>query len=172
VLSNLIAGAGYDAVRLAMRTGVIALAVAVGSISACAPYQPYPVCDFRALDGQSNANGPVLLPAMAGAMAPVPLNAVDVTDQRILRKVLVQSTNARRTETNSIRVAVQVINCTDHPLQVEARSLFFDAENQSAEAPSAWQRLHLPPRTVSTYSEQSLGTTQVVGYLVELREGR
>lgn len=156
--------------RWTMQIGVVALAI--GSISACASYEPYAVCDLDSFDGRGVAQGRTIVPAMAGASAPMPSNAVEVTDPRIARKVLVQSSAARRTETDGLRVVVQIFNCTDYPLQVEARSLFLHGADQSAEPPSMWQRLHLPPRTVSSYSEQSLGGAKVAGYLVELREGR
>lgn len=154
-----------------------ALAAATGALllSACAKYEPYPVCDFRELSNPSDEQvlaGPALLPQTPGAMRPMPLNTVNVTDRNIVRKVMVQSANARRTETNSVQVATMLVNCTDHPLQVEGRTHFFDAGYAETEAPSAWRRIYLPPRTVATYSERSAGTNGISTYLVELREGR
>ena len=157
--------------------GALALAaLALGLIVAgCAKYEPYPVCDFRDLsspDPEQVLAGPALVPPAPGALKPMPLNTVNVTDPNILRKVMVQSVTARRTETETVRVAAQLVNCTDHPLQVEGRTHFYDTAQVQAEPPSAWQRVILPPRTVGTYSERSAGAEQVASYLVELREAR
>lgn len=141
----------------------------------CAPYEPYPVCDFSALRAPSVEQvlaGPALVPPTEGAMVPMPLNTVNVTDPNILRKIMVQSASARRTETRTLQVSTQLVNCTDYPLQVEGRTHFFDDGQQASERPSAWQRLHLGPRTIATYGERSTGTDRTVSYLIELREGR
>ena len=141
----------------------------------CAPYEPYPVCDFSALHAPSTEQvlaGPALVPPTEGAMVPMPLDTVNVTDPNILHKIMVQSASARRTETRTLQVSTQLVNCTDHPLQVEGRTHFFDAGQQASERPSAWQRLHLGPRTIATYGERSTGTDRAVSYLIELREGR
>ena len=141
----------------------------------CAPYEPYPVCDFSALRAPSAEQvraGPALVPPTEGAMVPMPLDTVNVTDPNILHKVMVQSASARRTETRTLQVSTQLVNCTDHPLQGEGRTHFFDGGQQASERPSAWQRLHLGPRTIATYGERSTGTDRAVSYLIELREGR
>ena len=154
--------------------GALALASGFGLLG-CAPYEPYPVCDFSALRAPSAERvlaGPALVPPTDGALVPMPLNSVNVTDPNILHKIMVQSASARRTETRTLQVSTQLVNCTDHPLQVEGRTHFFDGGQQASERPSAWQRLHLGPRTIATYGERSTGTEDTVSYLIELREGR
>jgi hypothetical protein len=145
-------------------------------VAACTGYEPYPVCDFRALDragtNQPSPSGPALVSPVPGALQPMPLNTVNVTDHNILRKVMVQSVAARRTETRTVQVSAQLVNCTDYPLQVEGRTHFFDTAQVETEPASAWQRVMLSPRTVATYSERSVGADQAASYLVELREGR
>ena len=144
-------------------------------VAACASYEPYPVCDFRKLSspGQDQVfPGPALASPAPGALQPLPLDTVNVTDPNILRKVMVQSVVARQTETKTVQVSAQLVNCTDYPLQVEGRTHFYDASQVETEPTSAWQRVTLGPRTLATYSERSVGTEQVASYLVELREGR
>jgi hypothetical protein len=147
------------------------------ALASCTAYEPHPVCDFSAYESFGFGDpppptGPALVAPVAGALQPMPLDTVNVTDQGILRKVLVQSVAARRTETQTVQVAAKLVNCTDHALQVEGRTHFYDAGQAESEPVSAWQRLMLSPRTVTTYSERSTGTDQVTSYLVELREGR
>jgi uncharacterized protein YcfL len=144
-------------------------------LTACTSYEPYPVCDFRKLSSPGQDQDlprPALVSPAPGALQPMPLETVNITDRNILRKVMVQSVAARRTETKTVQASAQVVNCTDHPLQVEARTHFYDAVLVEAEPVSAWQRVMLAPRTLATYSERSIGTEQVASYLIELREGR
>ena len=162
----------------AARAGALAGAALAGALAlaSCTAYEPYPVCDFSAYQSfgldQAPPTGPALVSPVPGALQPMPLDTVNVTDRDILRKVLVQSVAARRTETETVQVSAKLVNCTDHALQVEGRTHFYDAAQGEAEPVSAWQRLMLSPRTVTTYSERSVGADQVTSYLVELREGR
>ena len=144
-------------------------------VAACTSYEPYPVCDFRDLSspGQDQVlAGPALASPAPGALQPLPLDTVHVTDPNILRKVMVQSVAVRRSATQTVQIAAQLVNCTDYALQIEGRTHFYDAAQVEAEPVSAWQRVTLGPRTLATYSERSVGTEQVASYLVELREGR
>lgn len=89
-----------------------------------------------------------------------------------MRKIMVQSVRAQRTETGTLQVSTQLVNCTDHALQVDGRTQFFDAGLAASEPPSAWQRVYMPAWTIATYGERSTGTDKAASYLIELREGR
>lgn len=152
----------------------IALMAAVG-LAGCATYEPYPVCDFRELQNPDESQvlaGPALIGPQPGALRPMPLNTVNVLDRSILRKVMVQQASAGRATNGSVEIAARLVNCTDHPLQVEGRTHFLTASNMDAEPPSAWQRVQLPPRSMGVYASRSTATDQVQSYLVEVREGR
>lgn len=168
-------GRSFRARQVALSGAALAGVAGALLLNACAKYEPYPVCDFRELSNPSEEQvlaGPALIPSTPGALQPMPLNTVNVTDPNILRKIMVQSASARRTETNAVQVTTMLVNCTDHPLQVEGRTHFFDAGQQETEPPSTWRRMHLAPRTIATYSERSAGANGISAFLVELREGR
>ena len=132
---------------------------------------PRPQCDFRAVQSRPPAAGPVLVPPVPGSITPMPLNAVNITDVAITNKIMVQATNAKRLKTGGVEVFARVVNCTDYPLQVEARTHFLDARQGDAEPVTAWSRIHLPARTIGSYSERSTAGAVVESYLIELREG-
>jgi len=133
---------------------------------------PRPQCDFRAVKARALPAGPVLVPLIPGSVTPMPLNAVNITDIAITNKVVVQSTNAKRLQTGDVEVFARWVNCTDYPLQVEARTHFLDAAQADAEPVSAWSRRYLPARSVGGYSQRSTAGGTVESYLIELREGR
>ena len=155
------------------RAGILAAAVSV--IAGCGqPHKvhPQPFCDFRAVQKPADVAGPVLVPMVPGALTPMPLNAVTITDAAISNKIMVQATNARRMPGGDIEVFARLVNCTDFPLQVEARTPFFDATQTGAEAPSAWKRMYMAAHTIANYSLSSTAGEAVASYLVEVREGR
>lgn len=149
-------------------------------LSACAtpPEDPIVVpvrslvveCDFGPLKRSMQIPAPALLPEMSGTMTPIPLNAVQMVDQWIAEKVLVQSVMARSTATGTLEVIARLINCTDYPLQVEGRSSFLDSNQFPTEKFSAWRRVFLQPRATAIYQEKSV-STNISYYLIELREG-
>ena len=145
---------------------------AVAALVACAPVVPPTVeCDFTPLAWQSLREGPALAEP-TGAMRPVPLNTVSVTDMAISNKVLVQSVHAGRTPTGTTEVMARVVNCTDFPLQVDGRTHFLDQAQRPTEPVSAWQRVHLAARSIGVYRETSTDDANVGNFLIELREGR
>ena len=87
-------------------------------------------------------------------------------------KIAVESTNAKRTETGTVKAWAVLRNRTDHPLQIEGRVQFFDEMEAPVEGPTAWQRVHLPANSVATYSENSTDADHVKYYYIEIREGR
>lgn len=160
-----------------MKKTLVAIAGLAGltaTLAGCAQVQePAPICNMAGIAAQRQL---VALPAAApGEPSPLlemPLNSVSITDHAIIQKVFVRSVNARRTPTGTVEVVSQVLNCTDHPLNVEARTQFYDPAQIAAEPVSAWKRFHLPPRTSNTYRESSIGARNVNFYMVELRETR
>ncbi|MCA1939990.1 MAG: hypothetical protein LDL26_03235 [Caenispirillum bisanense] len=155
--------------RLAALAGTMT-AVALG-VAACAP-QPAVQCDFTPLMANRAASPPMLGPLVPGTMQPVPLNAVSVIDETIIRKVLVQSVRAGRTPTGNMSVETRLVNCTDYPLQVDGRTLFLTADGGDAEAASMWQRVALPPRSFGSYAESSVAGARAESFLIEVKEAR
>jgi PBP1b-binding outer membrane lipoprotein LpoB len=159
----------------ALRVSLAAPALALLLAGCTQPkIEPRPVCDMEAYQ-QAFANPPegeVLVPPTPGTVSPMPLNTVNITDQAIIQKVIVQASNATRTPTGTVEVWARLVNCTDFPLQIEGRTNFLTAGQAPAEQPTAWTRLMLPARAVGTYSAKSIATDQVATYLVEIREGQ
>lgn len=141
-------------------------------LEACAP-APRVQCDFTPLVmGQEVLPpGPLLVPATPGTMKEVPLNTVSVIDGGIAGRVMVQSVTAGRNAAGNLEVSARLVNCTDGPLQVQGRTQFFDAAQRPSETPSAWQRLHLAPRSFASYGEVSVAGPAAASFLIELRGG-
>lgn len=98
-------------------------------------------------------------------------NNVSLLDRSIQHKIFVEATNSRRTPTNTLEVWAIFRNRTDYPLQLEARTSFYDISQAPIEGPTAWQRVYLPPNATSNYMTAS--TKVDVGfYTIEIREGR
>lgn len=147
------------------------LLMALG-IAGCLTVEPPIQCDFHPVKAQGLPAGPALVPLIPGSITPIALNAVNITDFAITNKIMVQATNAKRLETGNVEVFARIVNCTDYPLQVEARTHFLDARQVDAEPMTAWNRIYLPARTVGSYADRSTAGTAVESYLIDLREGR
>lgn len=157
-----------------VRLGLVAGALALTAACTEPKIEPRPVCDMEAYK-QSFANAPegeVLVPPVPGSVTPMPLNTVNITDQAIIQKVIVQASNASRTQTGTVEVWARLVNCTDFPLQVEGRTNFLTAAQAPAEQPTAWTRVMLPARSIGTYTAKSIASDQVATYLIEVREGQ
>lgn len=158
-----------------MRASAAAM-VGTFAMGGCSPeIHPRAECDFYAVKAARDAApppGPVLVPPIPGSLTPMPLNAVNIADGAITNKVLVQATNARRFDGGDIEVFARMVNCTDYPLQIEARTHFLDGAQVDAEPVSAWSRIHLPARGLTSYTERSVVGAAVASYLIEVREGR
>jgi hypothetical protein len=87
-------------------------------------------------------------------------------------KLAIESSGARRSATGTLEVYAVIRNRTDYPLQIEARTQFFDRDKVPVEGPTAWQRVHLDPQAVSAYRELSTRVQDIAHYYVEIREGR
>ena len=151
-----------------------ALALAVGLTAGCqsARVLPGPQCDFAAISAQGPVQGPVLVAQVPGSTEVMPLNAVNITDGAITNKVVVQSTNARREASGDVTVFARLVNCTDYPLQLEARTHFLGGGQMDAEPVTAWTRVQSAAHSVASYSTRSTAGATVESYLIEVREGR
>ncbi|MFT3667976.1 MAG: hypothetical protein QM795_05185 [Pseudoxanthomonas sp.] len=116
--------------------------------------------------------GPALVANVPKSMTPIDLNAVQFTDKPLTRQVLVEGLFARRTETDTVEVTARFVNCTDKPLQVQARSSFMDMSQAPTEPVSAWTQVFIPPKGTGTYRERSMSRDEVQYYLIELAPGR
>ncbi|MBY0432458.1 MAG: hypothetical protein K2Q10_14785 [Rhodospirillales bacterium] len=151
-----------------------AVVLAALGLSACQQgFAPVPVCDMSAIAQQRPlVAAPSALPGQPSPLVEMPLNSVNITDLAIIQKIFVRGITARRTQTGTVEVTSQVVNCTDFPLHIEARTQFYDQAQGPAEPVSGWKRVYLQPRTVNTYRESSIATATAAAYMVELREGR
>lgn len=134
--------------------------------------KPKPQCDFTVMDSQPLATGSVLVSLIPNSVTPIPLNAVNITDLAITNKIMVQATSGERVETGNVKAFARFVNCTDYPLQVEVRTHFLDARQVNTEPVTAWNRIHLPARTIGNYAVRSTAGNVVENYLIELREGK
>ena len=156
------------------RVRILLAFLVASAVVACqhpAHVPPKPQCDFRPVKHAAPPQGPVLVSQTPGAVTPMPLNAVNITDVAITNKIMVQATNARRAGNGDVEVFARLVNCTDYPLQVEGRTHFLDAGQAEAEPVTAWGRIHLPARALGSYSARSTAGAAVESYLIELREG-
>lgn len=125
-----------------------------------------------------------------GGIAQVRMNSVAILDDSLQRwyvyensvtgvkehgkigKIAVESTNTRRTPTNTIEAWALFRNRTDYDLQIQCRVQFFDYMKAPLEDPSAWKRIYLPANSVASYKESSIGVHDIGYYYIEVREGR
>ena len=126
-------------------------------------------CDTYAARHEPAPGGPALVANVARAMVPIDLNAVQMTDRKLTRAVLVEGLWARRTETDALMVTARLVNCTDKPLVVQARSSFIDRDQMPTEPASMWRTIFIAPRATGTYQERSIAAKPVAAYLIELR---
>jgi hypothetical protein len=104
-------------------------------------------------------------------MTPIPLDAVQFTDASLWERIAVQHLSAARSATDTVKVSARLVNCTDAPQVIGMRTSFMDEAQVPSEATSAWQTVHLSPRSTATYSEMST-STKVRHYLLEVRQVR
>ena len=102
----------------------------------------------------------------------LPLVAGGREERHRYSKIAVESTTAKRTPTGTLEAIAVLRNRTDHPLQIEGRTQFFDETQIPVEGPTAWQRVYLEPNAVAAYREMSTKTGEIAYYYIEIREGR
>lgn len=112
--------------------------------------------------------GPALLANVPRSMTPIDLNAIQLTDKKLGRSMVVEGLWAQRTETEALIVTARFVNCTDDPLVIKARSSFMDREQIPTEPVTSWRVVFIPPRATATYQAQSIATGKVANYLVEI----
>jgi len=105
------------------------------------------------------------------------MNSVVILDPALQRingpgKIAVESSGAKRTPAGTLEIWALIRNRTNHPLQIEGRTNFFDANRAPVDLTTAWKRLYLPPLGIQTYRAQSTLVHEVHYYMLELREGR
>lgn len=100
-------------------------------------------------------------------MSPIPLDALQFTDADVAHSVAVQAVRATRTPADTVQVTARLVNCTDKPMVVRARTSFMDATQLPTEPVSAWRIIPMPARATSVYQENS-ASVNVAHYLVEL----
>lgn len=113
--------------------------------------------------------------------APTFLNTVRILDDSLMeinksgkhttRKIYIERSGIRPTETNTKEVWATIRNETDYPLQIEGRVTWFDQYQYPLEGPSSWKRVFLPPNTAAAYKEFST-RVDVRFYMIDLREAR
>ncbi len=96
---------------------------------------------------------------------------LSVRNKNYTGRIAVENQGGRRSSTGTLEVYVVLRNRTTEPIQIEARSTFFDAQRLPIDGPTAWRRLYLPQNSFATYKELST-RVQASNYLIEVREGR
>lgn len=146
--------------------------IAVGTLFA-APAQARenrPVkCDIGDAKAAPSPGGPALVANVPSSMTAIDLNAVQMTDKKLAKRVVVEAMFARRTETNSVEVITRFVNCTKKVVELDARSSFMDADQVPTEDSTFWKKVILQPKATGVYRGLSLGRDDVKYYLVEVR---
>lgn len=122
-------------------------------------------------NGVVPANG-VLDSQIPGAFSPIPLDQIQILEPNLAKQVAIQSAAAGRTVTKTVQVQARVVNCTDAPIQLEARTHFFAPTGASNEPISAWKRIYVPQRGLGVYEEFSMGTVMADKFLIEMRTAK
>lgn len=127
-------------------------------------------CKTRKASRAGAYAGPALVANVPKSMTPIDLNAVQFTDKKLTKQVIVEGLFARRTETDTVEVTARLVNCTDTPLQVRARSSFMDEAQAPTEPTSMWSTVVIAPRGTGVYRERSMSRDEVKYYLIELAD--
>ncbi|CAK0750748.1 DUF3455 domain-containing protein [Azospirillaceae bacterium] len=147
--------------------GVISIASALGGCSG--PRGVALKCDASAIADQRRLVDPADGQDHEGFMLDVPINSSSILNPEIEEKIYIKPIKARRSPAGTVEIFTQVVNCTDEPLQVEARTQFYDKDRAPSEAASGWRRVILQPRSASPYKESSIGREEVSSYGIEFR---
>lgn len=127
-------------------------------------------CKTSVAREQGQSSGPALIANVPSSMTPISLNAVQFADKKLSRSIVVEGLYARRTPTDSVEVMARLVNCTDKPTAVQARSSFMDSNQAPVEQSSVWKTVFLSPQATGSYQEFSIMRgSSVANYLIELR---
>lgn len=155
--------------------GVVAVSLAMSGCKSPPPpigYEPIVKCAVPT-PTVPVPKGPALVGQEYGMkLSPIPLDAVHFTDRGLVDTVAVQAIFAARNPTQTVQVTARVVNCTDGMLIVKARTSFMKANQAPSEPTSAWKTVYLQPRSTGVYSENSLGSSEVTNYLIEISPDR
>ncbi len=146
--------------------GMVAAALAV---PAAAAENRVVTCDTWKARAYGDSNGPALVANVASSMTPIDLNAVQFTDRKLGRRIIVEGVQAVRTPTQGLKVFVRLVNCKSEPITVQLRTNFLDNNQMPTEQPSAWRTVFLSPRATAGYEELSIAGPKVGAFYVELR---
>ena len=152
-----------------LAAAALGLALASPAAADMKPVAPQGVlkCDF-AKARRGTAQGEMLTPLVRGAFSPVPLETVQLVDKTLRRKLMVQSVAAQKTQTDTVEVVARLVNCTNKPMQVQARINFMNDQMSPTEPVSSWRRLFLEPKAMGVYAEKSMAR-ESRHYLIEVR---
>jgi len=114
--------------------------------------------------------------------APIKMNEVVFVDHSLNRiiknkwtkaktnivKVTVESQGMRSTSTGTGEVWAVLRNRTDHPQQLEARTMFFDGGQAPTDVDPTWKRVFIPANSTATYKELST-SFDVAFYRIEIK---
>lgn len=126
-------------------------------------------CNISAARTDHGQGGPALVANVPRSMTPITLNAVQMTDKSLRRKMVVEGLFAQRTETDNIEVVARFVNCTNDDLVIQARASFMDKNQLPTEKTSVWRNVSIPARATGVFQERSLGKGEVEAFLVEIR---
>ncbi len=87
-------------------------------------------------------------------------------------KIVLEDHGHKHTATGTHEVWVRLRNVTDFDQYVQGRVHFLSGGGEEVEAPSLWQQIFLPAKSIETYRAMSRGRDEVKRFYVELREGR
>jgi hypothetical protein len=85
------------------------------------------------------------------------------------RKISVTEHDSRRSPTGTMEVWTQIRNHTDYPLQVLARTRFYDKDRAPTGEATGWDRVQLPAQSYGTYRTFST-SADAEWYYIEVRE--
>lgn len=160
--------------KISISIVTLSLSVLLASCSSSNKQNPpitFPVCDFKTAPYGSSPRGyGVLVPAIQNTLHPIALSTVSITDTNLLRRVVVQDVKALREASDRLSVYTRIVNCTDYPIILEARTQFLDGNQIISEPVTGWKRMHLPARTLGNYQETSILHPMPDSFLIELRE--
>jgi hypothetical protein len=126
-------------------------------------------CNIYAARADPGSGGPALVANVPRSMTPISLNAVQMTDKTLRRKMVVEGLFAMRNEADNIEVTARFVNCTNNDLVIQARSSFMDGNQFPTEKTSGWTNVAIPARATGVYTERSISGAKVQHFLVEIR---
>jgi hypothetical protein len=154
-----------------MMRSPLALALMVALVAAAPAVAENRVlkCKTSAARGAPPSGGPALVANVPRSMTPIELSAVQFTDKKLGKTVIVEELAALRNQTNGLTVIARFVNCTKKPMVIQARSNFLDGNQLPTENASSWRTIFLSPLSTGVYQENSIATAKVAAFYVELR---